>query len=104
MRPEVQVVYKSIFFITHVDEGGVEAGQQLADFGLVNVAYGVGDIAGLLLQRYQARVFQQCYGHFGGLYIYDGFAFHRVWFMVWCYICRGAQGRCGGRIGYLWLL
>ncbi len=60
MRAKVKVVEESVLFVAYVDECGIQSGHQFLDFCQVYVADGVGDVARLLLERYEARVFEQC--------------------------------------------
>ena len=48
-----------IFFVTHVDKGGVKSGHQFLDFCQIDIADRIRDIARLFLQRHKARILEQ---------------------------------------------
>ena len=45
---------ESVLVVAHVDKGGIQSGHELFGFGQIDVAHGVGYVAGLLLQGDQA--------------------------------------------------
>ena len=75
--PEVEIVQKGVFFVSHIHECGIEARHKLFYFCQIDVAHGVSNVARLPLQRHQPGVLEQSYGHIAGLNVYNEFAFHK---------------------------
>ena len=50
LRAEIKIMKKSVFFITNIEEGGVETRHDLLHLGQIEVSHRVGDVAALLLQ------------------------------------------------------
>ncbi len=69
---------KCVLLVTHIDEGGIESGHDLLDFGQIDVAYRISQSAGLLLQGDQPPLFGLRYGDLLGLHVDYEFASHRL--------------------------
>ena len=61
---------KSVFFVTHIDKCGVQTRHDLFDFGQIEVADSICDVAALLLQRDQTGILEKRYRHFLAVYVY----------------------------------
>ena len=68
---QIEVVDEGVFLVPDIDESGVEAGHDLADFPQIDVAHGESRFAFLLVQLDELLVFEQGDGDLVGCYVYD---------------------------------
>ncbi len=69
LRAEIQVVDECVFFVSYVDERGVQPGHDLLDFSQIDIADGKSRFAFFLVQFDKLFVFEQGDGDFVGGYI-----------------------------------
>ena len=65
-----------VFVVSYVDESGIKTGHQFFDFSQIYVAYSIGNVACLFLERHEPGVFEKFYLLFLGLYFDYKFALH----------------------------